>query len=698
MEEPPKAVPANTTNDTATATSQKDISIANDNTSTDTLTTAAAIAAADRSMPRKERARTRVDELRAKIHRELGVEELQPRSDLFASQSSLLFGRQFPSSTANSPASASPSSPFASRPPGLLRKASTPELYSSASGFYSQNVTANRVDQKMQATYIPKGYVPELPSASMTALNLDFPAPLPEPATGRRSSDAAAWPLSRPQPPRAQSAAEVVRYELAGAEMSPISPPDAPSDRTLPPTPAPPIQVIDTMPTELPASVPVEDSDEGEVTVWPRPGGRRFSRLRLLPARLSRLTEESRSQSPVEDDDYSWETDVDFLYEHAAESTCDFDWASVKPILQPKATAAANSSCESLHSANVPNRMPLLSTARSNSSLSARGSPSPMSDNFRGEHRRGSSVGHRGFLAARNAGTTPTTPSSVLSLDPFAYVELDAGPESPALGRNNWDMSEKQVVMPVLAPPTPIATPISAQPPLPPTAPSQRAPRIDSANAMPGANELKTIAELPADVAIPANAVAQAAPSDDDDFSSELNSYRSAESRQSNSSSLAPSSARSSKDAMTLLSDDDKGNNTNSTPRSSAGSVSAFPIPPKSPLTHVRSKSSVSSAGAVPPPPPPKDALVERSGITTISPPPIPARTIATTGKVAAAIRSFSNAANHPQPKDREIVQAAGRAVQRGRPSTPHRFSKLLEPRTSTQASPHSPQQTSTFA
>jgi hypothetical protein len=96
--------------------------------------------------------------------------------------------------------------------------------------------------------------------------------------------------------------------------------------------------------------------------------------------------------------------------------------------------------CDSMDSANVPGQT--LSSRTSNLSISVCGNvseartPSPISERFVGDHHRGPSVGHRGFLAARNAGTTPTTP--VLDLSTLDQSS-DYGCDSPALGRGTMN-------------------------------------------------------------------------------------------------------------------------------------------------------------------------------------------------------------------------------------------------------------------
>ncbi|KAK5120018.1 hypothetical protein LTR85_007094 [Meristemomyces frigidus] len=135
----------------------------------------------------------------------------------------------------------------------------------------------------------------------------------------------------------------------------------------------------------------------------------------------------SEARRPSVISDATWEDDVDFCYQQEAESTCNFDWQGFIP-------ARESSIAESDGGVR-------LSAWLSPSPVTESGSPStgqlqPTADfsNKRAPsdlHRRGSSVGHRGFLAARKGssellqkkGTAPpalglsvaTAPVSILS-------------------------------------------------------------------------------------------------------------------------------------------------------------------------------------------------------------------------------------------------------------------------------------------
>lgn len=94
----------------------------------------------------------------------------------------------------------------------------------------------------------------------------------------------------------------------------------------------------------------------------------------------------------------TWEADVEFCYQQEAESTCDFDWQGVAPSLCDPPLDQSGS--RGRVSACVP-CTPLLDSAASSPSLkhaSGRATTETPSSSL---HTRGTSVGHRGFLAAR---------------------------------------------------------------------------------------------------------------------------------------------------------------------------------------------------------------------------------------------------------------------------------------------------------
>ncbi|KAK5691603.1 hypothetical protein LTR97_011597 [Elasticomyces elasticus] len=88
--------------------------------------------------------------------------------------------------------------------------------------------------------------------------------------------------------------------------------------------------------------------------------------------------------------DATWEDDVEFSYEHQAESTCNFDWQDTTTLREPSIAESEGGVRLSAWIAPPPALMP----ERSQSAQ----------DNSRGHlayDRRASSVGHRGFSAAR---------------------------------------------------------------------------------------------------------------------------------------------------------------------------------------------------------------------------------------------------------------------------------------------------------
>ncbi|KAK5696926.1 hypothetical protein LTR17_024185 [Elasticomyces elasticus] len=88
--------------------------------------------------------------------------------------------------------------------------------------------------------------------------------------------------------------------------------------------------------------------------------------------------------------DATWEDDVEFSYEHQAESTCNFDWQDTTTLSEPSIAESEGGVRLSAWMAPPPPFIP-------DRSRSAQ-------DNSRGYHtndRRASSVGHRGFSAAR---------------------------------------------------------------------------------------------------------------------------------------------------------------------------------------------------------------------------------------------------------------------------------------------------------
>lgn len=100
--------------------------------------------------------------------------------------------------------------------------------------------------------------------------------------------------------------------------------------------------------------------------------------------------------------DATWEDDVDFCYEQNAESTCQFDWNTTPKSVRDQSIADSEGGEGRLTTWLAPS--PILG---SESPPSSRAAPSedrtilhPRMDSP-SQHSRGSSVGHRGFLAAR---------------------------------------------------------------------------------------------------------------------------------------------------------------------------------------------------------------------------------------------------------------------------------------------------------
>ncbi|KAK0297910.1 hypothetical protein LTS00_003448 [Friedmanniomyces endolithicus] len=109
----------------------------------------------------------------------------------------------------------------------------------------------------------------------------------------------------------------------------------------------------------------------------------------------------------------SWEDDVEFCYQHEAESTCNFDWQDSKTLREPSAAESAGGARLSTWIAPYPSPAPERShNARRHSCES----PAPA------DVRR-SVIGHRGFLAARSNSLLmnnhkPTAPPNIQTVPP----------------------------------------------------------------------------------------------------------------------------------------------------------------------------------------------------------------------------------------------------------------------------------------
>ncbi|KAM3417379.1 hypothetical protein BST61_g5629 [Cercospora zeina] len=118
-----------------------------------------------------------------------------------------------------------------------------------------------------------------------------------------------------------------------------------------------------------------------------------------------------------------WEDDIDWAFEQEAEATCDFDWeahAAARerlPVPSPDDDSPESSGSGGVRlSAWMSDPSALDGEAKHVSTSSTPATSPYMDDGAPQNHRRGSSVGHRGFLAARNASSdklTKTPPMSV---------------------------------------------------------------------------------------------------------------------------------------------------------------------------------------------------------------------------------------------------------------------------------------------
>ncbi|EME42983.1 hypothetical protein DOTSEDRAFT_72409 [Dothistroma septosporum NZE10] len=161
-------------------------------------------------------------------------------------------------------------------------------------------------------------------------------------------------------------------------------------------------------------------------------------------SRFTHVTSTSKSFSSLGTDflcDSSWEDDIDFAYEQAAEAMCNFDWetasaATSKRTAEDETTSPSVRPSPDILGSGVSSHgrgirfsawINRPSAFTSNSSLSTRqtsdtsvhtqastNSEAP-SLNANTQHKRGTSVGHKGFLAARSASTEPLRKSPEFS-------------------------------------------------------------------------------------------------------------------------------------------------------------------------------------------------------------------------------------------------------------------------------------------
>lgn len=108
--------------------------------------------------------------------------------------------------------------------------------------------------------------------------------------------------------------------------------------------------------------------------------------------------------------DATWEDDVDFCYQQEAESTCDFDWHGFVPVHE--SSIADSDGGVRLSAWLAPSPM---SASQSSSALQRQQQQSDNANAIKRAsfddqttHKRGLSVGHRGFLAARRGSSDLT--------------------------------------------------------------------------------------------------------------------------------------------------------------------------------------------------------------------------------------------------------------------------------------------------
>ncbi|KAF1822957.1 uncharacterized protein K489DRAFT_380346 [Dissoconium aciculare CBS 342.82] len=345
------------------------------------------------------RVRLRADELREKIHREMGIPKLPPPSHLgllISTSSPALPRPSLPTNTTVMRTGARPHTAWSAsnRSPTSLH---SPDGYASPFDFGNKSdhhdpdavvMSASALPPRRQSLSAPKLMKSMALSSPVVASGFVHELPGDSPTLERS--------LSKPLPPLTHRDETVPSKSRSNSVHTPG---DLKSSRT--------------------RSFAVSKLNP-----------KRISRSLPRSTKLARLSEEMHV--PDIFDDSNWEADVDFCYQHSAESTCDFDWSFVD--LSVPRPEGGRSLCESLDSANVPGQT--LSSKTSNVSTGASvnvsdaRTPSPVSERFGADHQRGPSVGHRGFLAARNGGTAPTTPVLDLSM-----LDRDYGCESPALGR-----------------------------------------------------------------------------------------------------------------------------------------------------------------------------------------------------------------------------------------------------------------------
>ncbi|KAK4501251.1 hypothetical protein PRZ48_007058 [Zasmidium cellare] len=157
----------------------------------------------------------------------------------------------------------------------------------------------------------------------------------------------------------------------------------------------------------------------------------------------------------------TWEDDIDFAYEQEAEAMCDFDWenASCSPLPEenepdsavpsghpsPVESSGASSPSGGVRLSTTSTYQPSAFTSDSSIANRARSSSAATSifsstENVNQQHKRGSSVGHKGFAAARKTSTDVLSKSSPsLTLEHVPEVVSTATPP-PTFSLTEADM------------------------------------------------------------------------------------------------------------------------------------------------------------------------------------------------------------------------------------------------------------------
>lgn len=227
-------------------------------------------------------------------------------------------------------------------------------------------------------------------------------------------------------------------------------------------------QPLPALPKDSKSTSKSPGSSRSSVTysLFPTPPASNFDHLAYLKAKRSSVsggtstTGRSHSSSSWKTDvlnETTWEEDIDYAYEQEAEAECDFDWESTAPggeetsqiSTGPSPDPGSGTSSQGggvRLSAWVEQPSALASTVSDGTTRS--GSVDPGSPNDTHTHKRGSSVGHKGFLAARSASENTLTKSPAVSLEmgaatgkipapKLSLTEADLGPSSPCVPHNS---------------------------------------------------------------------------------------------------------------------------------------------------------------------------------------------------------------------------------------------------------------------